>query len=155
MDQFSRPQIRKLSSDYYTEIQAANDQKCNHYKHQLHTVTVKILAEDISKCLYTESIDQLTEHEMQVVKQFSNSMSRNLGLHLHYVSIIKSPEKFETIIRDYLKQKQLKHVTTEIVNKELKKTKPRDRFFSLLNKWLQIKAKYYDARKAQKLNKNT
>ena len=57
MDQFSRPQIRKLSSDYYTEIQAANDQKCNHYKHQLHTVTVKILAEDISKCLYTESID--------------------------------------------------------------------------------------------------
>ena len=82
-------------------------------------------------------------------------MSRNLGLHLHYVSIIKSPEKFETIIRDYLKQKQLKHVTTEITNKELKKTKPRDRFFSLLNKWLQIKAKYYDARKAQKLIKNT
>ena len=33
--------------------------------------------------------------------------------------------------------------------------KPRDRFFNLLNKWLQIKAKYYEAKKARKLVKNS
>ena len=41
-------------------------------------------------------------------------MSRNLGFHINHATIIKSPDKFDTIIRDYLKQKLLKNVKIDL-----------------------------------------